>query len=562
MKKQHHQLLYFFLFLNLLACQVETKKQNSNTLNIRQAEDASGLNPLTIRDGFSNYLSMQLFQTLVGIDFKTKEVVGIVAEEAGKTTKIDSQTVKIDFQIRPEARFDNGKSIQAEDVIFSTKLHLLQGIKSYTSRFFSFIKNVHADSANPQKVYFLASSDQRQAAFYCGSIYLLDESVYDPKGLLSKYSISEVKADSIYQIEEVKTLIDQLNNQQYAKNPKFIKGSGPYKIIEWNQDKNIRLAKKQNWWGEEVKSMNSFLNVIAPEINYEIINDENTAIVSLKNGRIDLMSEISPRLFNRLKEDQNFNQEYTLETAPKMGYHCLGFNLNHPMLSDKKIRQAIAHCLNTDLFIEKVLYGLAEKTNGPLSPRREKTYNSTLKSITYDLDKAKMLFNSTKWAKADEPLRLEYAYNAGNKEREALGLILKEEAAKVGIEIQVAAYEWSVYLQKLKNGELQLFYSAVSSSLLPPNYSNSFHSSAAEGGRNYFNYKNQKADSLIAVMNSSKDSNKYNTASKAFQELLLKDLPCIFLYSEKETFAYSKAIEHFYPTEVRPHYWAPALSKN
>src|SRR5690606_11922075 len=129
--------------------------------------------------------------------------------------------------------------------------------------------------------------------------------------------------------------------------------------------------------------------------------------------------------------------------------------------------------------------------------------------------------------------------------------------AKIGININLAAYEWSVYLQKLKSGELELFYSAVSSSLLPPNYNSSFHSSAANGGRNYFNYKSKKADSLIHTMNRSNQLSDYAKASKSFQELLNNDLPCIFLYSEKETFVFSKSIKDFYPSSARPHYWAP-----
>lgn len=557
-----HRFFALIISLVLLSCQPKVTQENSNTINIRQSDDASGLNPLTIRDGFSNYLSMQVFQTLVGIDFKSKEVVGILAKEKGKVTAVDSNRIQISFEIRPQAKFDDGRPITAKDVVFSTKLHLLKGIKSYTSRFFDFVQDVRIDSTNPNKLYFIASNQQSHADYYCGSIYLLDENIYDPKHLLRSYSIPAIKADSTYQSESIQHLVASLNDNKFAKNIDYIKGSAPYKIEAWNEGKNIRLSKKENWWGDELNQSNSFFNAQAPALNYEIINDENTAIVSLKNKRVDLISGISPRQFNLLQQDEGFKEEFNLATAKKMGYHCLGFNLNHPVLKDLSIRKAIAHCLNTDLFIEKVLYGLAKQTNGPLSPWREETYNKSIQAIPYNLEKAKEALKASEWMKNNSSIELEYAFNAGNKEREALGLILKEEAAKVGIKIHLAAYEWSVYLQKLKNGELQLFYSAVSSSLLPPNYSNSFHSSAAEGGRNYFNYKNEKADRLIDAMNSSKSNGEYNRISKDFQQLLHKDLPCIFLYSEKETFAFSKSIEDFYPSTARPHYWAPALSKH
>jgi peptide/nickel transport system substrate-binding protein len=550
-----------FLFL-LFGCRTAPTEENSTTINIRQADDASGLNPITIRDAFSNYLSLQIFQTLVGIDFNSEEVVGILAKEKGQITTVDSNKIQISFEIRPEAQFDDGRSITAEDFIFSSKLHLLKGINSYTAQFFDFVQNVKADSTNPKKLYFIASNGQGSADYYCGSIYLMDENVYDPNQLLRSYSIPAIKADSTYQNKKIQALVSSLNENKFAKHPDYIKGTGPYKIDAWNNGKNIRLNKKDNWWGDDLKQENSFFNANAAALNYEIINDENTAVVSLKNKRIDLISEVSPRQFNLLQQDKAFNDQFKLTTAEKMGYHCIGFNLNDPILKDPCIRLAIAHCLNTPLFIEKVLYGLAKQTNGPLSPWRKSTYNNSIQPIPYNLEKAKAVLKESEWLKNNSEIELEYAYNAGNKEREALGLILKEEATKVGIDIRLAAYEWSVYLQKLKNGELQLFYSAVSSSLLPPNYSNSFHSSAAEGGRNYFNYKSKKADSLIDAMNSSNSTAEYNRISKAFQQLLHNDLPCIFLYSEKETFAFSKSIEDFYPSTVRPYYWAPALSKH
>ncbi|MAC94906.1 MAG: hypothetical protein CMC96_05335 [Flavobacteriales bacterium] len=555
-----HRLFVLLIVLLLLACTPNKPKSQSSTVNIRQSEDASGLNPITIRDGFSNYLSMQLFQTLIGIDFKSNEIVGIIAKDKGTVTVINDSALKISFEIREEAKFDDGRPITAEDVQFSTKLHLLKGINSFTSRFFEFVDNVIVDSTNFRKLHFIVSNSQMQADFYCGSIYLMDHKVYDPKAILKTYSIPEIKSDSIYEKTEIKEIISSLNDQKFAKNKNFIKGSGSYEIEEWNEGRNIRLNKKENWWGDALKQTNSFFNANAPKLNYEIINDENTAVVSLKNGRIDLMSELSPRQFNQLKMDENFKSKFKLATAQKMGYHCLGFNLNHPVLNDIHIRKAIAHCLNKELFIEKVLYGLAEPTNGPLAPWREKIYNNEISAIPFDLNKAKEELNKSKWFN-QSPIEIEYAYNAGNKEREALGLILKEEAAKIGININLAAYEWSVYLQKLKSGELELFYSAVSSSLLPPNYNSSFHSSAANGGRNYFNYKNETADSLIHVMNRSNQLSDYAKASKSFQELLNNDLPCIFLYSEKETFVFSKSIQDFYPSSARPHYWAPVLSK-
>src|SRR5690606_25694229 len=100
-------ILSLFAFQLIISCNPPPSSQSS-TINIRQSEDASGLNPITIRDGFSNYLSMQLFQTLVGIDFKSNEIVGIIAKDKGTVTAINDSLLKISFEIREEAKFDDG----------------------------------------------------------------------------------------------------------------------------------------------------------------------------------------------------------------------------------------------------------------------------------------------------------------------------------------------------------------------------------------------------------------------------------------------------------------------
>src|SRR5690606_13051036 len=120
--------LFLVLFLLLFSCdnQEEGKKEGTVdeqvVVRVREAVDATTLNPITASGELSGYLSMKLFQSLLSIDYKTLEFVPLLAESRPISQLLPSGKVKMSYNIREEARWDNGKSITADDVAFSLKI--------------------------------------------------------------------------------------------------------------------------------------------------------------------------------------------------------------------------------------------------------------------------------------------------------------------------------------------------------------------------------------------------------------------------------------------------------
>ena len=150
-------------------------------------------------------------------------------------------------------------------------------------------------------------------------------------------------------------------------------------------------------------------------------------------------------------------------------------------------------------------------------------------------------------------LTLEYKYNAGNETRKNIGLILKEDAKKIGIDMNIVSREWTVFLQDLDKHQFEIY---CGSWVGDPNVEDPkqiFHSASANGGSNYVSYGDNISDALIDKIRVELNEDIRKELYLRFQEKVHYDLPYIFLFAPKERMAFSKRFEtKSYP--ARPGY--------
>ena len=569
------QISLLVLVTYLSSCVPEKKQNESNDpINIHATSDAATLNPVAARDELSQIICLQLYQPLMAVDFKTEELVGIVAKERPKVVVSDSNTSSLTYNIRPEAQFDDGSSITATDVLFSLKLNVCPLINNVGgANYYGFIKSVTIYKNDPLKITFNCDESAVLYEYYSSDFAILPEIFYDKDNTLQQFSYTELlQNETLVSDSSIIRFANQFNSDQYAFNPEYINGSGPYELKKWNRTENILIERKSKWWGNAFNGQNSFFTNTAKTLNYEIINDPSTALVALKSGKIDFMGNIPARDFLALNKSKS-KDRITTASASGFGYQYIGMNLNNAILANINVRKAIAYSVPKKQIIEKVYHNQATLTNAPLSSTRKELYNNNLTPYSYDLEKSRELLSADGWSDEDKDgvmekmvdgkkleCRLRFHYNTGNEQREAVGLILKDELKKVGIALEIIGIEWSVYLQKLRNGEVDLFFSGRVNMPIPPDFTSYFHSSSANGGRNYANYQNPKVDSLIFAIRRSSDKNKRITLIKEFQSIVNNDLPYLFLLTPKENLAYSNKLKGVKIYSLRPNFWPPELS--
>jgi peptide/nickel transport system substrate-binding protein len=129
-------------------------------------------------------------------------------------------------------------------------------------------------------------------------------------------------------------------------------GSGPFHLVEWKEGQFWRMEANKNYW------------MGAPtidEVVFRVFDNQEAMVQALKAGEIDIADALIPSLFNSLEGTPNI----ATHVAPPGYFDNLAFNFggqgaqatNHPALKDLAVRQAIAHAIDTQAIVDRIMLG-------------------------------------------------------------------------------------------------------------------------------------------------------------------------------------------------------------
>jgi peptide/nickel transport system substrate-binding protein len=552
-----------------------TEKNTKDTVAsviIHNLGDPDKLNPLTSSSADATYIQSQIFSTLLVYDPTTLELAPYMAVSMPKITEINEGEfaggMSIEFEIDPTATWDNGKPITAEDYVFTIKAVKNPKTNAAPQRpYLDFIDKIDIDANNPKKFtifsrerYFLAESS-------AGGISILPEYVYDSLQLMRKFTIEELdnpkNMERLSINDDISRFADIFNSNKFDRD--VVVGSGPYTFKKWETGQFITLERKASWWGD--KSKNALVKAYAPSITYKMITDQKTAITQMENEDLDVMASIKPDDFVDLKEKKDFSRKFDLSTPDQFAYAYLGFNTKISKLADKRVRRAIAHLVNRDDIIESLYKGLAVKTNSPINPKKP-YYDKTLPNIDFDPQKAQALLAEAGWKDTDgdgildktvngkkETMTLSYKYNNGNNIRKNIGVLLKEEAKRVGVIINIEAREWTVFLEDNKKRDFELVSLAWVQSPSLDDLKQIWHTSAdSPEGSNRVGFGNKESDALIDKIRVTLNTTERDSMYKKIQQIIHEEQPYVFLCVPSERISIHKRFQGRETSAARPGY--------
>jgi len=563
--------LFFLFFACFAACQSAKKKIHSQVV-IHQASEFDMLNPLNYAMGESGYALSNIFASLLTIDCNTLEPIPALALSRPLIVpRNDARGLLITYQIRPEARFDNGDPILGKDIEFTVKVVKNPFVNCPRMRTsYEFIEDVRLYPEDPRKITFVCKDVFVLAEAQTGDIPALPSKIYDPLGILSTWRVRDFNApaDSMANNARLRAFGDSFNSEKFQRDSAFVQGAGPYYLASWESGQRITLKKKESWWGFSVKDTNSFFIANPDKIIYTVINDQTSAIVALKAGQIDVMSGIKAKTFEELKTSSAFTKRFNLFSPSLLMYNYLGMNTRLPLFSDKRTRQAIAHLVNVPFIIHTVYYDLAERVVGPVHPSKKKSYNSAIKPYVYDPLLASSLLRDAGWKDSNGDgvldriisgkrldFRVQLSINVGNEERKASALLFQDAAKKVGIAVELLAQERSLYTDNMRNHRFEMFFGGWAAAPVPDDFKPVFASSSYDSkGANYTGFGSAASDALIDSIRVELNEDKRNEMTKRFQAILHEEAPCVFLFSQRERIAISKRFSNANATSMRPCY--------
>ena len=559
--------VWISLFGTMLCCSGETvpagefpSQREREEVRIVLKSEPPTLNPLLTVQSVTRYVSEHIFQTLNYQDPRTFELTPALASVPESTTLSDG-SIAYDYRLDSLARWPNGSRVTAYDVIFSLKALLNPFVDAGPYRsYYSMVSDIVVTSPDSLSFQVITKRPYVLATEAIGDLYVYPRYAYDPQGYLDDVSLlglTSVEADVDPPSGEEEPLVrfaTAFNNPERGYDPEQIIGSGPYELESWQSGQRIKLRLRDDYWAKEKKE--DYLKAVPKQLTFEIITDNTTTANALRDQLVDVVIDMPIDQYLNLSKEDYLGEMYDFVSMPSLKYYSILLNQSDPLLADSLTRKALAYLVDVDLIVDNFFPDLAQRVSGPVLPSKS-YYNKELKTIPYDLDKARDLLARAGWADTngngilDKKIRgevRELSFNLltnTNPTNEGICLYIAQTAARVGIDMEVIRQEGHRLIERLNSGQFTASFYGLLFEPSPDDFSQMWLStSVPPQGTNRGFFRNPEADSLIRQIAATTDSVARAPLYMRFQEIVYENQPMIFLYSPDVPLVIAKRLDY------------------
>ncbi|CAG21270.1 extracellular solute-binding protein [Photobacterium profundum] len=308
--------------------------------------------------------------------------------------------------------------------------------------------------------------------------------------------------------------------------------SGPYYVDKVKKGKSIRFKHVgKDWWGYSNKYYKNRYNV--EKINIKVIRDQDIARKHFEKGDLDAFGLVMPSLWHDKSNSKPYQKGYInkfwgFNQLPQ-GSGGVWMNTAKPHLNDLNVRKGVAHAIDFDGMIEKVLRGdYMRKPNGLGVGHGEYT-NNEIKADQFDPPLAAEYFSQAGFEQIgtdgirvnSKGSRLSFAITYSATAHTPRVAYLKEQAKEAGLELTLNLVDGSSAFKYVLEKKHELSFHNMGTSYIPQ-YWEYFHSDNANKAQtnNFTNFSSPALDQLIMSYRIEFDVEKKRAISREIQQVV------------------------------------------
>lgn len=490
-----------FIALCLLISSLSALAFNhGNSLMLQQELEPESLHPLHIEGYDSTNIQFYVTEPLFRRDENTYQWRPVLATRLESDEKNNVFT----FWLREGVNWSDGKPFTAEDVKFSFDVIFSGKYRTFHTR--PYYENIdRVEIINPYKVKFFAKNSFFTNFHAAAGLTIVPKHIYDSQ------------------------------KPPFDTNKHLI-GTGPYKISSWSHGKYIHLERNFNWWGLSTKEKKLYK---VDNVVFRFVEKPFMALEMLKKGTLDYM-RFDYNMYKEASSEAGNYYVYRIENQTPKSVPYMGFNLKHPVLKERYVREAISLLVDRKTLLKKVYHDQYEAASGPWykgSPFTPPSEKSVVDE--FSPSRAYQILKDHGWK--DENLdgvleknarKLEFSVIYGDDYPLQILTMLQADARKAGINIILKRMEWSVINHKLKALEFDALYTDWGPGPLEFDPRNMWHSEATynKGGLNFMQYENKEVDELIERIAVTSDEEKRKELYFETYRKIKHDRPALFFF--------------------------------
>lgn len=519
-------------------------------------EGPKTFNPWASKDNTSSEIGALMFDSLLSTDVNTGEVCPKMA----KSFTVSPDKKHYTITLRKGLKWSDGKEITADDVVFTWNDIILAGYGNTSVR-----DSVTIDGQLPK----VRKIDRYTVEFttvkpFAPFLRFLSESVA-PKHVLAPV------------LKKGKKYFDSFWSTN--TNPKDFVTSGPFRLVEYVPAQRVVLKRYDNYF---------MINKDEQKLPYldkyiiQIVGDLNNELLKFESGELDTIS-VRGSDAARFKKNETKGNYTLFNLGPNTGTMFFAINLNNrndengkPFVDpikqkwfrDKNFRKAIDYAIDRESQVANILNGAGEPLFTSEALGSIFLNENVAKGHPRDLDKAQQFLSQSGFYKNTNGIlcdkdghevSFDLLTNAGNTERESVGVMIKADLAELGMKVNFKPIEFNSLIGKL-SGTFDwdtMIMGFTGSTLEPHGGKNVWYSN---GPLHIFNQRDEKdfgkdllefekqSDILIEQGASELEHSKRKVYYDKFQEIIADECPMIYLYSPLRLVAMRNRVGNIVPT--------------
>jgi microcin C transport system substrate-binding protein len=436
----------------------------------------------------------------------------------------------VQFVIRKEARWHDGKPVTADDVIWSFNILIEKGQPFYRYYYGSVAK---VEKINDLTVRFsFKPGENRELPLIMGQIPVLPKHYWQDKDFS-------------------KTTLDKPL------------GSGPYEIEKFEAGRFIKYKRVADYWGRDLpvkKGLNNF-----GTIRYDYYRDATVQVEAFKAGEFDFRAENSSKTwataYNFPALKKGLVQKEEIKHNRVAGMQGFAYNTRRAMFSDARVRQALASAFDFEWSNRNLFYGqyvrsrsyfdnselaatglpgkdelaILEAYRGripddvftleyqPPKTNADGRIRANLKTGDALLKEAGWIIKDKKRVNIETGVVMEFEILLVSPLFERIALPFTKNLERLGVKARVRTVDSSQYLRRLETFDFDMIVSARGASMSPGNEQRDFWSTAAakqNGSRNVIGISDPVIDELIENLIAAPDRKSLITRTKALDRVM------------------------------------------
>lgn len=442
---------------------------------------------------------------------------------------ISKDGLTITYHVRKGVTWQDGAPFTAADVVFSWR-QIMNKKNFVPSRLgYEDVRSIDEPDAHTLVVHLY-----KRFAPFVATFFTMSNTTY---GVIPKHLLDR---------------LPDLNRTDYANKPV---GTGPFIVAEYQKGSLIKFVANPHYWRGAPK---------LKEIDYHFIGADNTALTLTKTHEIDFYYRAASSMAPSLRNIPGTR----VVLSPFTRFSDLGFNAGNPILSDLRVRKALAYGTDRGELIAKVTEGVSMPADSDQPPYLWAHDNNVTK-YSYDIKRAGDLLDQAGWIvgpdgirhKDGQPMQLQLVGFDGSAVATAAEAVIQRQWHVIGVDVQIKNFPSDILYAALgeggieQSGKFDVAFEQWANGIDPDESILFKCDLAPPHGWNIYHFCNHTLDAAEedALVEYSQRARKADYAK--VQEILTDELPILVLWFERDQHVINTDFKNFKPAHASTPFW-------